>query len=117
MPASSASRRTSNARRSIAAAWRPSGSPSLESRRARVILYLHGGSFAFRFPNAHAALAARLCRHLGARALIPDYRLAPEHPYPRGDDCHRAYRALIAQGLGAKSMFCSATRRAATSRW
>ena len=64
-----------------------------ESRPDRTVFYLHGGSFAFRFPNAHAAFAARLCRRLGARALIPDYRLAPEHPYPAApDDCLAAYR-------------------------
>ena len=76
-----------------------------ESREGRVILYLHGGSFAFRFPNAHAALAARLCRRLGARALIPDYRLAPEHPFPAApDDCHRAYRGLLAEGVASGSL-------------
>ena len=69
-----------------------------ETRAERVILYLHGGSFAFRFPNAHAALMARLCRQLHARALIPDYRLAPEHPFPAApDDCHAAFRGLLAQ--------------------
>ena len=71
-----------------------------ETRHERVVLYLHGGSFAFRFPNAHAALAARLCRQLRARALIPDYRLAPEYPFPAApDDCHAAYRGLLAQGV------------------
>lgn len=75
------------------------------SRDERVILYLHGGSFAFRFPNAHAALVSRLCRRLDARALIPDYRLAPEHPFPAApDDCHRCYRALIAQGLSPRNI-------------
>lgn len=70
-----------------------------ESQPGHVLLYLHGGSFAFRFPNAHASFAARLCRRLGARALIPDYRLAPEHPYPAApDDCHAAYRWILAQG-------------------
>ena len=37
-----------------------------ESRPERVLLCLHGGSFAFRFPNTHAAFAARLCSRLGA---------------------------------------------------
>jgi epsilon-lactone hydrolase len=70
-----------------------------ESRVDRTLLYLHGGSFAFRFPNTHAAFAGRLCRLLGARALLPDYRLAPEHPYPAApDDCHVAYRWLLARG-------------------
>ncbi|MEP7181917.1 MAG: alpha/beta hydrolase [Betaproteobacteria bacterium] len=76
-----------------------------ETRPGRVILYLHGGSFAFRFPNAHAALAARLCRQLGARALIPDYRLAPEHPFPAApDDCMTAYRWLLSAGVDPASV-------------
>ncbi len=71
-----------------------------ESRAERTVLYLHGGSFAFRFPNAHAAFAARLCRRLHAHAFVPDYRLAPEHPFPAApDDCYAAYRGLLAQGL------------------
>jgi len=70
-----------------------------ESRPERILLYLHGGSFAFRFPNTHAAFAARLCRLLEARALVPDYRLAPEHPFPAApDDCQAAYRWLLAKG-------------------
>lgn len=67
-----------------------------ESRPDRTLLYLHGGSFAFRFPNTHAAFAARMCRLLGARALLPDYRLALEHPFPAApDDCHAACRWLL----------------------
>jgi acetyl esterase/lipase len=70
-----------------------------ESRPGRTLLLLHGGSFTFRFPNTHAAFAARLCRRLGAQALLPDYRLAPEHPYPAApDDCETAYRWLQAAG-------------------
>ena len=73
-----------------------------ETRPGRTLLYLHGGSFAFRFPNTHAAFAARLCRRLGARALIPDYRLAPEHPFPAApDDCHATWRWLLSNGCSA----------------
>jgi epsilon-lactone hydrolase len=76
-----------------------------ESLPERTILYLHGGSFAFRFPNLHAALAARLCRKLYARALIPDYRLAPEHPFPAApDDCHTAYRWLLGMQRNPKGI-------------
>jgi epsilon-lactone hydrolase len=76
-----------------------------ESRPGRTVFYLHGGSFAFRFPNAHAAFAARLCRRLGAQALIPDYRLAPEHPYPAApDDCLAAYRWLLSGGGDAQGV-------------
>ncbi len=76
-----------------------------ETQPGRTVLYLHGGSFAFRFPNAHATLAARLCRQLGARALIPDYRLAPEHPFPAApDDCEIAYRWLLREGITANNV-------------
>jgi acetyl esterase/lipase len=68
----------------------------------RVVLYLHGGAFAFRFPNTHRAFAARLSRMLRARALLPDYRLAPESMFPEPlDDCICAYRWLLAQGAAA----------------
>ena len=63
------------------------------------LLLLHGGSFTFRFPNTHAAFAARLCRRVGAQALLPDDRLAPEHPHPAAaDDCETAHRWLLATG-------------------
>jgi epsilon-lactone hydrolase len=76
-----------------------------ETRPGRTLLYLHGGSFAFRFPNAYAAFAARLCRRLGARALIPDYRLAPEHPFPAApDDCFAAYRWLLQNGCAPQDV-------------
>jgi acetyl esterase/lipase len=70
-----------------------------ESRPGRVLLYFHGGSFAFRLPHVQAAFAARLCRRLGASALIPDYRLIPEFRFPAApDDCQVAYRWLLDQG-------------------
>ena len=76
-----------------------------ESRPDRILLYLHGGSFAFRFPSTHAAFAARLCRLLGARALVPDYRLAPEDPVPAApDDCHTVYRWLLGRGHSPDSL-------------
>jgi hypothetical protein len=69
-----------------------------ESRTDRVLFYIHGGAFVLRFPNLHAALAGRWCRRLGSRALMVDYRLAPEHPHPAAlDDCVRAYCWLLAQ--------------------
>jgi len=70
-----------------------------ETRPDRVLLYFHGGAFVFRFPSTHAGIVTRWCRPLGARTLMVDYRLAPEHPYPAAiEDCHAAYRWLLAQG-------------------
>jgi acetyl esterase/lipase len=76
-----------------------------ETRPERVIFYLHGGAFIFRFPNTHAALVGKLCRRLGARALLVDYRLAPEHRHPAAsDECLGAYRWLLAQGVDPRSV-------------
>ncbi|MGH6622966.1 MAG: alpha/beta hydrolase [Burkholderiaceae bacterium] len=70
-----------------------------EGTASRTILYLHGGGFMFRTPRTHARLAARLCSALDARAFIPKYRLAPEHPLPAAhEDCFAAYRWLLAGG-------------------
>jgi acetyl esterase/lipase len=66
---------------------------------ARTLLYLHGGGFMLRSPRIHARLAARLCDVLDARALMPHYRLAPEHPLPAAhEDCFHAYRWLCGEG-------------------
>lgn len=75
------------------------------SEPQRVLLYLHGGAFMLRFPKTHAGLAGGWCKALGARALMVRYRLAPEHPYPAApDDCHAAYRWLLAQGYDASQI-------------
>jgi acetyl esterase/lipase len=68
----------------------------------RVLLYLHGGGFFLRTPRLHARLAARLATELRCSALIPDYRLAPEHPFPAAsEDCFRTYRWLLERGVAA----------------
>lgn len=84
----------------VAAQWLDGGAPN-----GRVILYLHGGAFIARSPHLHAAMVQRWCARLSARALMVDYRLAPEHPYPAAaDDCHAAYRWLLAQGYRAEQV-------------
>ena len=52
------------------------------ARRDAVLLYLHGGAYVAYSPRSHRELAARLARAAGCVALVPDYRLAPEHPWP-----------------------------------
>lgn len=75
------------------------------SRDERVLLYFNGGAFCMRIPRMQAALIARWCRASQARALIPHYRLAPEHPYPAGpDDCLAAYRWLLSHGVPAANI-------------
>src|SRR5689334_8006693 len=62
-----------------------------------VLLYLHGGAFLLRALNGHMNLADRICRATGiAEAVLPVYRLAPEHPFPAAiDDCIAVYEGLL----------------------
>jgi acetyl esterase/lipase len=63
----------------------------------RVILYLHGG-FVFPLYNPTRFLASYLARKAGMRALLVDFRPAPEHPFPAAlEDCLEAYRWLISE--------------------
>jgi epsilon-lactone hydrolase len=65
----------------------------------RVLLYFHGGGYVMGSINTHRAMVARMVRAARARALMIDYRLAPEHPFPAAvEDATRAYRWLLTQG-------------------
>ena len=70
-----------------------------------VLLYLHGGGYCIGSSRSHRNIAARLARGLGCRALLPDYRRAPEHPFPAPlQDVLRVYRALLARGIPASQI-------------
>ncbi|MEX2205907.1 MAG: alpha/beta hydrolase [Myxococcota bacterium] len=73
-----------------------------ESRADRAILYLHGGGYVIGSPSTHRELASRIARATQARALVIDYRLAPEHPFPAAvEDATAAYRWLLGTGVSA----------------
>ena len=66
----------------------------------RVVLYLHGGGYVIGSPRSHRHLAAAIAGAAGASALLLDYRLAPEHPYPAAvEDATAAYRWLLDQAI------------------
>ncbi len=66
----------------------------------RGVLYLHGGGYVIGSINTHRGLAARLSAASGARCLLIDYRLAPEHVFPAAvEDATTAYRFLLGSGL------------------
>jgi monoterpene epsilon-lactone hydrolase len=63
--------------------------------RDRVLLFLHGGGYRFGSLRSDGELAARLGRASGMRVLFPEYRLAPEHPFPAAiDDVLNVWRWL-----------------------
>lgn len=51
-------------------------------------------------PVSHRSITGRPAKRTGATVFAPDYRLAPEHPFPAAlDDALTSYRALLAQGF------------------
>jgi monoterpene epsilon-lactone hydrolase len=73
------------------------------ARDGAVVLYLHGGGYVIGSPRSHRHLAAAIAEASGVRALLLDYRLAPEHPFPSAvDDAVAAYRWLLALGIAPR---------------
>ena len=65
-----------------------------------VLLYLHGGGYVIGSPRSHRHLAEAIARAAGARALVLDYRLAPENPFPAAlEDSVATYQWLLGQGI------------------
>jgi acetyl esterase/lipase len=62
-------------------------------RTRAALLYIHGGGMMIGSPTMDDALLANTAAELDILIVSPDYRLAPEHPYPAPvDDCHSAWR-------------------------
>jgi acetyl esterase/lipase len=58
-------------------------------RPSAAILWIHGGGTVLGKPEQSSSLVGRWARELGVLVVAPDYRLAPEHPYPAPlDDCY-----------------------------
>lgn len=63
----------------------------------RVLLHFHFGGGLVASMHSDRKAAGHIARAAGARSLVVDFRLAPEHPYPAQiDDAETAYRWLLA---------------------
>jgi epsilon-lactone hydrolase len=61
----------------------------------RTLLHFHSGGYVFGSSDGYREFAYRLSAAADARVLVPDYRLAPEHPYPAPvEDAVTVYRWL-----------------------
>ncbi|MEH6739873.1 MAG: alpha/beta hydrolase [Sulfitobacter sp.] len=70
------------------------------SNTERVLFYIHGGGFVFGSPDTHSAMVAQLADRIGARAVLPRYRLAPEASFPAApQDVRAAWNGLLATGV------------------
>ncbi len=74
----------------------------------KVILYFHGGGYIMGSPNFTRLISVRLGIATKSRILSVDYRLAPEHPYPRGiEDCISSYKWLLSKGVDPNNIIIS----------
>jgi acetyl esterase/lipase len=70
------------------------------SRSDEAILHVHGGWFNAGSAKAYRHLVGHIAARAGARAFVPDYRLAPEHPFPAAvDDVLATYRGMDESGI------------------
>jgi monoterpene epsilon-lactone hydrolase len=70
------------------------------SRSGEAILHAHGGWFNAGSANAYRHLVGHIAARAGTRAFVPEYRLAPEHPFPAAvDDVLAAYRGMEESGI------------------
>ena len=76
----------------------PKGSPE-----DKLLLYLHGGAYVMGNCATHRQLVSYLAKYSGVKALLPEYRLAPEHPFPAAiEDAVGLYRSLLADGYAGR---------------
>lgn len=89
------------------------GVPALEYRPRSdashgTVLYLHGGGFIGTSPSMYAILTGWIARETACRVVVPDYRLAPEFPYPASLlDAAAVYEATLAGGVPPARLFCA----------
>jgi len=77
----------------------------IDADRSKILIYTHGGGFSVGSSASHRKLAGHMAKALGATALVLDYRLAPENPFPAQiDDVVAVYKALLAGGFNAEDI-------------
>jgi monoterpene epsilon-lactone hydrolase len=68
------------------------------------LLYLHGGGYFACSAATHRPITTGFAKR-GLHVFVPEYRLAPEHPFPAAiNDAVAAYRGLLASGIPANSI-------------
>jgi epsilon-lactone hydrolase len=70
------------------------------------ILYLHGGGYIGTSPVMYTIFTGRIAAETGCRVFVPDYRLAPEFPFPSSlVDAIAVYRGLLDAGVHPERLF------------
>jgi epsilon-lactone hydrolase len=72
----------------------------------RTVFHCHGGAFVSCPLDVYHFYAEMISRLTHSKVVVPDYRLAPEHPYPAAlDDCFNAYRGLLESGVDPQTIY------------
>ena len=70
------------------------------AQKGAAIVHVHGGWFTWGTAQAFRNFAGHIALSASADAFIPDYRLAPEHPFPAAvRDLEACYRGLVDKGI------------------
>jgi acetyl esterase/lipase len=70
------------------------------ARPGHAIIHIHGGWFNWGSAQAFRHLAGHIAVSAGVAAFVPDYRLAPEHPFPAAaEDVRACYFGLTERGF------------------
>jgi acetyl esterase/lipase len=86
----------------VAGEWVRSGGVA-----AGTVLYLHGGGYLACSPKTHRPITGAYANH-GLEVFAPDYRLAPENPFPAAvDDALAAYKGLLDLGVAPRRLSIS----------
>ena len=71
-----------------------------QSQEGAAVLHAHGGWFNWGTAQAYRNLVGQIALRAAADAFIPDYRLAPEHPFPAAiQDIEACYSQLVEMGF------------------
>jgi epsilon-lactone hydrolase len=71
-----------------------------KARKQAAIIHVHGGWFNWGTAQSFRNFAGHIALSAGADVFIPDYRLAPEHPFPAAvRDLEACYRGLVDKGI------------------
>lgn len=71
----------------------------------QVVFWCHGGGFTMGSSKSHRGLASQVAGHAKTGAIIPDYRLAPEHRHPAAaEDCVAAYLGMLGEDVKAHNV-------------
>lgn len=81
--------------------------PSVAENK-KIILHFHGGGYVLGGIESSLVMCVLMAQTLKMKVLLPEYRLAPENPFPAAvNDALKIYRWLLAQGYDSKDIIVS----------